>query len=87
MMTVDFMRGSEARGILVFDKTHVVRNVTIDYAHDWNQGGTLAIAFRNGSQTVVYRSSNGWKSLDVLTGQIRSIGKPKSLPDAAKEGT
>jgi hypothetical protein len=69
MMTVDFVHGSEARGILVFDKTRVVRKVTIDYAHDWNKGGAVAIAFRNGSRAVVYRSSDGWKSLDVLTGQ------------------
>lgn len=84
----DWFKGAgETRAILLFDETHILHHTTIDYEHDWKRGGSVAIAFRDGNHTVVYRSAKGWKSLDVMTGRIAPIETPKKLPDALEEGT
>jgi len=73
----DWRHGAEAkRAIIVFDETHIVHHTTIDYEYDSKINGPVAIDFRDGNHSVVYRSSNGWKSLDVVTGRIAPIEKP-----------
>lgn len=70
--------GVQEHGILVFDKTHVVRHVLLD---GLDLSSPVKKAFRNGNRQVVYRSTKGWKSLDVLTGQISTVGPPKPMPN------
>jgi hypothetical protein len=79
----DFRQEVDIRKLLVFDESRVLHQIAIDYKDGW----AATIAFHDGNRKVVYRSSKGWRSLDVVTGAVMPFQEGKKPPNAPGQHT
>jgi hypothetical protein len=65
--------------ILVFDENHMIHRRDLEFVDNISIDARNDISFRDGNRRVVYPTSQGWKSLDMIDDTVTPAKKPESI--------